>query len=146
MLVSEIMSAPAVTVAEDAFLRDVAAVMTEHSVGCLPVVDKSGGLVGVISETDFIGSMRNVPFSRETGHVLFGKWTDGKRVVRCCAESAALKLSDFMRTRVVTVEEGDTVEYAVTKMLKNHVHRLPVVKGGKPVGMFARRDLLKLFE
>ncbi len=146
MLVSEIMTSPVKTVRKDALLKEVAATMVKHSVGCLPVVDEGGRLIGIISETDFLGAMRNVPFSRETGHVLFGKWTDGRGIVRSCREAVDLKLDDFIRTRVVTVEETDTVEDAVTKMLKNRVHRLPVVKEGKPVAMFARRDLLKLFK
>lgn len=145
MLVSEIMTAPVKTVGKDAFLKDVATAMIENSVGCLAVVDEKGDLAGIISETDFIGAIRNVPFSRETGHVLFGKWTDGEGIVQSCREAADLKLGDFMRTHVVTVEESDTVENAVTKMLKNRVHRLPVLKNGKPVAMFERKNLLKLF-
>ena len=145
MLVSEIMSTPIKTVPESALLKDVAMAMTESSFGCLPVVDDDGLLVGIISETDFIGRMGSVPFSRETGHRLFGQWTDGKGIVKCCREAADLKMKDFMQTDVVTVEENDTVEDAVTKMLKAHVRRIPVVKDGKPVAMFARKDLLKIF-
>ncbi len=145
MLVSEIMSSPVKTVLESSLLKDVAAAMVESSFGCLPVVDDDGLLVGVISETDFIGTMGSVPFSRETGHLLFGQWTDGKGIVKCCREAANLEMKDFMQTDVVTVEENDTVEDAVTKMLKARVRRIPVVKDGKPVAIFTRKDLLKLF-
>lgn len=146
MLVSEIMTTPVATVHEEASLKDVADTMRKNSAGCLPVVDKDGNLAGIISETDFIGAMRNVPFSRQTGHVLFDEWTDGKGIENSCRDAGGLKLKDFMKTRVITVEGSDTVEDAVTKMLKNRVHRLPVLKDGKPVAMFARRDLLKIFE
>ncbi len=145
MFVSELMNSPAQTVRQDALLKDVAKIMMRHCVGCLPVVDEGGKVVGIISETDFIGAMKGVPFSRETGHVLFGRWTDGEGIVNCCREAASLKLSDFMQTPVFTVEESSTVEDAVTTMLKHRIHRLPVVRDEKPVGMFARRDLLKLF-
>ncbi|WP_462137901.1 CBS domain-containing protein [Candidatus Mycalebacterium sp.] len=146
MLVSEIMTAPVATISEEASLKDVADAMKENSVGCLPVVDESGKLAGIISETDFIGAMEKVPFSRQTGHVLFGKWTDGSGIVDACREGGGLKLKDFMQVHVSTIEESDTVEDAVTKMLKARVHSLPVVRDGKPVAMFARRDLLKIFE
>ncbi len=146
MLVSEIMSKPAITVSENALLRDVAALISKNSIGCLPVVDEGGKLVGIISESDFIGAMQGVPFSRQTGHVLFGKWTDGKGIVRSCREAGGLHLKDFMQSRVFTVEENETVENAVTVMLKNRVHKLPVLKDGKPVGIFSRKDLLKIFE
>ncbi|QMU55874.1 MAG: CBS domain-containing protein [Candidatus Mycalebacterium zealandia] len=146
MLLSEIMTTPVATISEEASLKDVADTMKEKSVGCLPVVDGGGKLTGIISETDFIGAMENVPFSRQTGHVLFGKWTDGSGIVDACREGGGLKLKDFMQTRVITVEESDTVEDAVTKMLETRVHRLPVVRDEKPVAMFSRRDLLKIFE
>ncbi|MGI9558905.1 MAG: CBS domain-containing protein [Thermodesulfobacteriota bacterium] len=146
MLVSEIMSADIKTVSEDALLKDVAMEMTRQGVGCLPVVDAGGKLAGIISESDFVGALRNVPFSRETGHVLFGQWTDGEGIVSSCREAAEMKLKDFMNSHVVTVSPDDTVEEAVTKMLKNRVRRMPVVKDGKLVAMFSRNDLLKIFK
>ena len=49
--VREVMSAPPVTVSEDAPLEEAARVMVENKIGCLPVM-RDGELAGLITETD----------------------------------------------------------------------------------------------
>lgn len=51
--VSEVMTVQVVAVEEQTDLREAAQYMLEHKVGCLPVVG-AGGLVGIVTETDFI--------------------------------------------------------------------------------------------
>jgi len=50
--VGEIMSQPAVCVAETAQLKEAARLLVEKHIGSLPVLDSKGGLVGIITETD----------------------------------------------------------------------------------------------
>ncbi|MCY3973138.1 MAG: CBS domain-containing protein [Candidatus Dadabacteria bacterium] len=145
MLVSKIMSESPRTISRDATIEDAARAMTERSVSCLPVVDGDGNVVGLISESDFIGRMSAVPFSREERHSLFGIWTETRDITKACRAAAGLSLKEFMRTPVIAVAPDDTVERAVEMMLKHRVRRLPVVKDGKPVGVLCRRDLLKVF-
>ena len=145
MLVSNIMSESPETISQDATIEDAAHAMTERSVSCLPVVDGGGNVVGLISESDFIGRMSAVPFSREERHSLFGIWTETHDISKACRQAARLGLKDFMRTPVITVAPDDTVEIAVEKMLKHRVRRLIVTKDGKPAGVLCRRDLLKVF-
>ena len=145
MLVSEIMSGSPETIPQDATIEDAARAMTERSVSCLPVVDGGGNMVGLISESDFIGRISAVPFSREERHSLFGIWTETRDITRACRQASGLELKNFVRKPVFAVAPDDTVERAVEMMLKNRVRRLPVVKDGKPVGVLCRRDLLKIF-
>jgi acetoin utilization protein AcuB len=51
LLVEEVMSSPAITVADDAPIEQAARIMIEEKVGCLPVMHGEE-LVGVITETD----------------------------------------------------------------------------------------------
>lgn len=53
VLVKEVMTEPVQTTAPDTPLKDAAALMLKHRVGCLPVVDQ-GKLVGIISESDMM--------------------------------------------------------------------------------------------
>jgi acetoin utilization protein AcuB len=68
--VGEIMSAPAVCIAEDALLKDAARLLVEKHIGSLPVVDANGTLVGIITETDIFkiaaGMLRARPATRKT--------------------------------------------------------------------------------
>lgn len=52
--VADIMSRDVVTVAPDTALVDVAARMVAQKLGCMPVVDAEGTLLGIITEADFV--------------------------------------------------------------------------------------------
>ena len=51
---------------------------------------------------------------------------------------------DVMRTRVVTVDSGDSARIAVLRMLEEGVGSVAVCDGGKLVGIFTERDVLAL--
>jgi CBS domain-containing membrane protein len=53
VVVKEVMSAPVHATAPDATLREAAALMLKHAIGCLPVVEQ-GRLTGIISESDLM--------------------------------------------------------------------------------------------
>ena len=50
--VSEVMTSPVVSVAEDCRLDDVVATMEEHQIRRVPVLDASGCVCGIISQAD----------------------------------------------------------------------------------------------
>lgn len=47
---SDVMSSPAVTVKPTATLAEAAALMIDRNIGCLPVTDSSGSLIGMLTE------------------------------------------------------------------------------------------------
>ena len=55
-----------------------------------------------------------------------------------------MAIGDVMRTRVVTVEPGDSARLAVLRMLEEGVGSVAVCDGGKLVGIFTERDVLAL--
>jgi len=52
--VADIMSRDVTSVAPDAALVDVATRMSTQKLGCMPVVDAGGTLLGIITEADFV--------------------------------------------------------------------------------------------
>jgi len=52
--VRRVMSSPAVTTTPETPLRHAAALLAERKIGCLPVVDLDGRLVGLVTETDLL--------------------------------------------------------------------------------------------
>jgi nucleotide-binding universal stress UspA family protein len=70
----DIMSQPVITAGPDDTLAEVATLMLEHRIGCVPVVDERGEMVGIISESDFTGKERDVPFAAYRMPQLFGEW------------------------------------------------------------------------
>ena len=55
-----------------------------------------------------------------------------------------MAIGDVMRTRVVTVESGDSARLAVLRMLEEGVGSVAVCDAGRLVGIFTERDVLGL--
>ena len=55
--ISKILSRDCITVQHGQTLRDIAKILTENSIGAVPVVDDSGSLVGILSERDLVQSL-----------------------------------------------------------------------------------------
>lgn len=52
--IERVMSDPPIVIGPDAAVEDAARVMAERKIGCLPVVDQSQVLVGLVTETDLL--------------------------------------------------------------------------------------------
>ena len=144
MKISKIMSAPAITVTEHESLETAARKMLDSGIGGLPVVNAEGKLVGIVTESSFTARNKGVPFSTFRAPQLLGRWISGEGVDKIYQEARETPVADVMAGPVVTVSEDDTVTRAVELMLKHDVNRLPVVRDGKPVGIVARHDLLRM--
>jgi CBS domain-containing protein len=130
MRTADVMSRPVVTVGPDAHLRDVAATLIKHGINAVPVVDDDDRLVGIVSEADLLtpevsGVTRQHPSSPA-----------GQRPPRTARH--------VMSQSVYTVNEDTDAAAAARMLLRHNLKSVPVVAGGRVVGMVARRDLLHL--
>jgi acetoin utilization protein AcuB len=55
--IAKVMSEPPVVVSPEATVLEAARLMVEHRIGCLPVVDREGELVGLLTKTDLLRHM-----------------------------------------------------------------------------------------
>lgn len=144
MLVEQIMTRPVVTVREGVSLQDAARLMLDRSIGGLPVVDSGGRIIGIITESDFTGEMRWVPFSSLKFPNLFDQWLPEERVSEIYRAARHRKVNELMTGDPVTAEPTETVSELIHRMVETGHHRIPVVSSGIPVGMVTRHDLLIL--
>ncbi len=144
MFVRQIMFTPVITVDEDCSLEEAAKIMLDRNVGGLPVVDERGDLTGIVTESDFVAREKGIPFSIYRFPQMFGEWMPHEHVERIYESARRRAVREIMSQNVVTVTEVDTIETVLEKMLKAGLHRIPVVRGRKPVGIVTRRDLLRL--
>jgi CBS domain-containing protein len=144
MTVREIMMAPVVTVQEDCTLEEAAKLMLERNIGCLPVLNRSGEICGIVTESDFVTQEKGIPFSFYRFPQVFGQWMPKEGVEKVYAAARTMTAAEIMSRRVVSVREDDTLESLLEKMLHSGYHRLPVLRGKTPVGIVARHDLLNL--
>ncbi|MGI9535272.1 MAG: CBS domain-containing protein [Thermodesulfobacteriota bacterium] len=140
----DIMVFPVITAKEDDTLHEMAKKMLDNNVGGLPVIDDDGNLIGFLSETDFSAKQNIIPFSRNLAPQLFGRWLNEDEIEKMYKEARSIKVKDIMTKPPIYVEEDESIPDLIEKIMKYDVHRVPVVKDEKLVGIVSRRDLMKL--
>jgi CBS domain-containing protein len=138
------MTRDVVTVEESTSLKDVARLLVERRISGLPVVDATGGVVGVISEADFVtkeAAAASLP--TETRHRLFGG--DDWRDAPLFAMRAAATAGEAMTAPAITIEADRSLGDAARLMHAKRVNRLPVTHEGALVGIISRADLVRAF-
>lgn len=144
MKAKKIMSQPVVQATEETTLGEIATLMIDKRIGCVPIVDPKGEITGIVTESSFTGREKGVPFSTYTAPQLFGHWIGDKGVEKVFQEGRKMKAKEVMATPVITATEEDSLEEVVERMIEHDIHRVPIVRNKKPVGIVARHDLLRL--
>jgi len=142
--VKEIMVQPVIVAEEDTTLEEIARMMLDNRIGCVPVVDGKGKLTGIVTESDFLAKEHSVPFSTFQAPQLFGKWVPKEGIEEIYKAARTITAKEIMTSPVITVTEEDPIEEAVIKLLSHDINHVPVVRKGIPVGIVARHDLLNL--
>ena len=103
----------------DASVRDALALMAEHDVGALVVLD-GDNLVGIITERDY-----------------------ARKIVLKGRTSPTTTVSEIMSTRVICARLDQTVEECMAVMTERTVRHLPVLEHKKVVGIVSIGDMVK---
>ncbi len=131
--VGDVMSREVVTIAAETSFKHIEQLMHEHNISALPVVDASGGVVGVVSEADLL--LRTEAEVTEPGG-----WSQDARGRRTKAH--AQTATGLMSSPAVSATSEMPLAAAARLMRKRGVKRLPVVDDGKLVGIVSRADVL----
>lgn len=83
-------------------IQDVAKLMEQHHVGCIPVCDNNNCICGIITDRDI--TLRGV----------------------ACNKDTQLPISEIMTTNVCTCKEDDDMTNVESKMSQNQIRRIPV--------------------
>ena len=141
MRAHQIMTRKVITVGPDCSIADAANLMLRNHISGLPVLDKVGDLIGIVSEGDFlrrseIGTQRKRPswlqFLTSTG-----------RLADEFVDERGRKIGDVMTRDPVTVSDDTPLDEMVSLMESKGVKRLPVMRSGKMVGIVTRANLLQ---
>ncbi len=107
------------TVEPDTPVEDAVRLMAEHNVGALLVMDDERA-VGIVSERDYV-----------------------RRVAALDREREKLTCSDIMSSPVVAVSPHHSNEECMGLMTESRLRHLPVVDGGRVIGLISIGDLVK---
>ena len=116
-LVKDVMTKPAITAAPEDRIPGAAKLLAERAFNHLPIVDKRGKLLGIVTSWDLAVALGT-----------------GKR-----------KLSEIMTKKVIIVAEDEPVDIAARKLEQHNISGLPVIDADKVVkGIITSGDISKL--
>lgn len=131
MLVRDRMSRNPITIPADAPITEALRVMRQSQVRRLPVLDKEGQLVGIVSEKDLLYASPSpaTSLSIYEMHYLLSQ----------------LRVTELMTTDPITVTPDIPLEEAARIMADSKIGGLPVVDDGNLVGIITETDIFKVF-
>jgi acetoin utilization protein AcuB len=125
------MKHPVITVPPDLPITEALTLMKSDRIRRMPVVDKAGKLVGIVSAKDLLNASPSPATSLsvwEMNYLL-----------------SKIMVKDVMTKDVMTVSEDTPIEEAARIMADNKVGGLPVMRDNKLVGIITETDLFKIF-
>jgi len=122
--VAELMTPDPIVIDESATVYDAVRVLEENDISGMPVVDRDGILVGVLSQTDIVRA-------RAVDH-LWERWP-------------GLRVRHLMHSPALTADRAMSLDDAAQVMERAHVHRLVVVADDQmtPIGVISTTDLVR---
>lgn len=131
MQVRDLMSRPVVTIEPSDSCQEAVARMHRARVRHLPVVNREGELVGVVTDRDLRHHLFSPHVFKELGS------TSVDILLR------AVPVSAIMSTDVISVEADAELADAARTMLEDKVGSLPVLERGRLVGILTETDMLR---
>ncbi len=134
--VRDVMTRDVMTIHQESSFKAIVRALEERHVDAAPVVEDSGRLVGIVSESDLTCHEEAPP------GVIGWLTKDGRDHAR---KSRGQQARDLMSTPVRTTTPDATVGSALREMARHKVGRLVVMDGDRITGLLTRSDLLRVF-
>ena len=140
MEAKDVMTSPVVSVEADTPVLQAVRIMLQRRVSGLPVVDKDGHLIGIVTEGDFL---RRAETGTERRRPRWLEFLIGPgRLAQEYTRSHGRKVGEVMSPDPISVNEHAALEDIVKLMEKRQIKRVPVVLGPYVVGIVSRANLL----
>jgi len=119
MKAAKLMRRPVVAATARASVRDIAMQLVANGFSGMPVAERDGTVIGVITEADILRAL-----------------TEGKQLETLAAE-------DIMTKNVISVDLETPMPDVMKVLQDHHILRVPVTDRGKLVGIISRIDLIR---
>lgn len=140
----DIMTKDVVTVTPDTDITQAAKLLLDNHFNGLPVVDDKGRLIGIICQDDLIVQQKRLPlpslFTFFDGLIPL---TSYKSLEKEVDKIIASSVSQAMTPDPLTIGPEANLEDIATLMVNNNIHTLPVLEGGRLVGIIGKEDVLR---
>ena len=109
-----------VTAGPSTSIDDAMDLLISKGIGCLPVVDDTSKLVGILSDKDIF-----------------------KKIHETKGDYHQLKVEDVMSTELIIGLPDDDITYIAGVMDQNWIRHIPVLDGEELIGLVSLRDIIK---
>ena len=140
----DIMTREVVTIQAEASVEDLAKLLEERRIGGLPVLDRTGGLVGVVTQSDLVQRSRDLELPPALNildlHLFLETPSHFKKRLE---KLLGGRVKDVMTENPFSVAPDTPVNEIARLMASKRVHTLPVLEAGKLVGIVGKLDLIR---
>jgi CBS domain-containing protein len=140
----DIMTKDVVTVSPQTTVAEIAALLTQHNIAGVPVVDEDRHVLGVVTEADLLVRSARPHFPHYIqlleGFVFL---ESPKRFDEEVRKMIAMTAEEIMTRDVITCSPDAGVEDVATLMVDRNVNRIMVTEGDRLVGIVTRADIVK---
>jgi len=130
---AQVMHAPVTTITEDSTVQQARAILDRTGFKLLPVTDREGRLVGVVTREDFSPPKHDLRITSE-----LKEYGQGGEL-----EDQGQRVRAVMQSNVSTVDVDTPISEVIPRFMANGHHHIPVVRDdAELVGMLTQSDLL----
>lgn len=141
MQAQETMTKDVVTVDPETAVKDIASLLVRNRISAVPVVSEGNRVVGIVSQTDL--GHRSETETEKRRKWWLEAFADPDSKAREFIKSHALKAKDIMSRVVVSVAPQASLREVADILDSHRIRQVPVMEGGKLVGMISRADLVR---
>lgn len=140
---ADIMTKPAIFVAPESALADVAKLLADRHISAVPVCQADGTLLGLVSEAEILKPFReSVLEKRDWWLGMLAEGSDLSEDFLAYLRRDTRSADAVMVREVITTNEDATVPEMAELMTSHRVKRLPVLRDGRVIGVVSRADLV----
>ena len=144
MRARELMTTKVASVPPEATAKEIARLLLSRGISAVPVVDRAGSPIGMVSEGDLLG--RAEPERKQRRDWWLAMLAEGEQLSEEYVASLGGKEAtarDLMSAPLVTVEENTEAADIAALLASHRIKRVPVLREGRMVGIVSRADLLR---
>lgn len=140
----DIMTSEVITVTPETPVLELAKLLAAHKINGAPVVTAEGQLVGVVTQSDLIDRVKKLELPHVItildAHFFLERPSTFKKNLE---KMLGNQVADIMTSPPVTIPPDMPLEDIASTMARRQVHTLPVMEGGKLVGVIGKIDIIR---